>query len=193
MRLLTTLSGIIFQCFGQNCGSANFAAKLPSLHFRLRDQRDALVSAACQRGCFVQNAIFHRQKIFWKIALGSNQVVTKIASLTSASTWPPVRSVLASRFKSALPSHRKVILPAPRRFAWLFPACPAGSHICGGCGGLGRGLPPWFPPRLDNQTRAGWRRPAHISYAADKSNGKSRRICPRVPNSSMRMQMRQNV
>ena len=38
------------------------------------------------------------------------------------------------------PNHHRATLLAPRPFAWLFPACRAGSRICGGCGERGRGL-----------------------------------------------------
>ena len=46
------------------------------------------------------------------------------------------------RVKHLPPNRRKAISPVPKRFASPFPACPADSRICGGCGGRGRGFAP---------------------------------------------------
>ena len=42
------------------------------------------------------------------------------------------------RVKHPPPNRRREVLPAPKRFAWLFPVCPGDNRICGGCGGRGR-------------------------------------------------------
>ena len=51
-----------------------------------------------------------------------------------------------------LPTLHKAISLVPRPFELLFLACPADSHICGGCGGQARGFAPALNREASSQS-----------------------------------------